>query len=747
MLAPAVRALLGSLRRRIRQYVWLQGCAAALAWLGAAFWATLAIDWFFEPSPAVRGVMLIAVAAVFGAVIFWLIVRRAFVPITDGNAATVLERRFPWFGDSLLTAVALGDRTTDPAEVDPRMLAETCREAADRVAEVDLRKVFNPRPLWLHGSAALLLTLSVAFFAILFPGAFEIWVSRALALSPERWPRQTRLEVVGFPRGEQKVARGSDLEVVARADATMPRVPRTVEVRYRTDGGGRGRATMDRRGVARGSEEPFQEYAYAFRSVLADIRFDLVGGDDRVDDLWIHVVDSPVIARMTLRCELPAYIGRKQPPMSVTGVMQIPMGSRVTVHADQSNKDLIGVQVSRVVEAQPQSPEMLDPRNFSADRRGFLHALGPLTEDTTLLFTLTDTDGIQSREPMRLVLTPTPDQTPRMAVQLDGIGTAITPEARIPVAGRIDDDYGIDRVWFEHTIDQQKPANHRIAELPRHPSTFRLNRVALEASELELKPGQKLLISVKAADLRDLGDGPNVAGSERWLLEVVTSEQMRTLLESRELVLRKRFERIVQEVTETRDLLARLVFEQEKPKNNVDETDLPNTHGDKEPGEAEFKDSHERRRSLRLLRVRGALSNSRKSAAEVLGVAEAFDDIRKQLVNNRLDTAELKDRLQGGIAEPLHGIAKKMFPELEHRLESLQAALNNARQGPLLRDDAQHQADEILLAMQKVLDRMLELENFNEAVELLRNIIEMQEKLHEQTQQRHKQKIRDLLKE
>ena len=46
---------------------------------------------------------------------------------------------------------------------------------------------------------------------------------------------------------------------------------------------------MDRRGVVRGPEDRFQEYAYTFRSVLADIRFDVVGGDDRVRDLRIQV--------------------------------------------------------------------------------------------------------------------------------------------------------------------------------------------------------------------------------------------------------------------------------------------------------------------------------------------------------------------------------------------------------------------------------------------------------------------------
>ncbi len=46
-------------------------------------------------------------------------------------------------------------------------------------------------------------------------------------------------------------------------------------------------------------------------------------------------------------------------------------------------------------------------------------------------------------------------------------------------------------------------------------------------------------------------------------------------------------------------------------------------------------------------------------------MAEAIDDIRMQLVNNRIDTEELKERLQSGIADPLKKIGEEMFPELE----------------------------------------------------------------------------------
>ncbi len=158
-------------------------------------------------------------------------------------------------------------------------------------------------------------------------------------------------------------------------------------------------------------------------------------------------------------------------------------------------------------------------------------------------------------------------------------------------------------------------------------------------------------------------------------------------------------------------------------------------------------DSPARRRELRFLRVQGALTNCHKGSPEVLGVAESFDDIYKQFVNNRIDTVELKNRLKGNIAEPLHRIVNTMFPDLSRRIEELQASIDDPERAPSLRDGAQRQAEAILLAMQKVRDHMIELEDFNEAVELLRNIVDMQKQLHQETQKRHNEKIRDLLKE
>ncbi len=239
-LAPVIRAALVGLRRRIRQYVWIEGLSAAVAWLGAAFWLSLAVDWLFEPPKAVRGAVAAAAAIGLAVVFVRWIGRRAFVRLSDSNMAMLLERRFPQLGDCLLTAVVLAPRQRDASNCDPDMLAHTCSEAGRRLAGVELRRVFNFAPLRRSLLAAAALACAAAALAVAAPEALGVWARRSLSLSDELWPRRTHLAVPDFEKGPVKVASGGDFEVLVRADRKMPLVPETVDVRYRTDDGVRG---------------------------------------------------------------------------------------------------------------------------------------------------------------------------------------------------------------------------------------------------------------------------------------------------------------------------------------------------------------------------------------------------------------------------------------------------------------------------------------------------------------------------
>jgi hypothetical protein len=296
-----------------------------------------------------------------------------------------------------------------------------------------------------------------------------------------------------------------------------------------------------------------------------------------------------------------------------------------------------------------------------------------------------------------------------------------------------------------------------------------------------LEAGAKLHLAVKAKDRRDLGSGPNQATGDHYQLEVVSPEQLLTLLEARELGLRRRFEQVISELAETRDMLVRIraegpenalrpadptdkVAAAEKQKSDQEAAGKDAAKKDGTNKDAATKDDAataeaeqvERSWSLRLLRARQSLLQSQKSAQEVLGIAANFHDIYEELINNRVDTEDRKLRLKEQIAGPLQGIGEKRFPELDQTLEKLAAAISAVEASGKLRVEdpatataaqaAVDQSNRILTELDAVLQRMLDLESFNELLDIVRGLIDDQERISAETKKEQKKAVLDLLK-
>ncbi len=142
--------------------------------------------------------------------------------------------------------------------------------------------------------------------------------------------------------------------------------------------------------------------------------------------------------------------------------------------------------------------------------------------------------------------------------------------------------------------------------------------------------------------------------------------------------------------------------------------------------------------SLRLARIQRAEQQSQKSAQETLGVAMAFEGIREELINNRVDTEERKARLKELIADPLRNISEKMFPELNTRLTEVQKLHSDAQQGPQAAQLAIDETERVLTAMNEVLNQMLDLETYNELVDIVRSLIKDQEQIIDGTKKQRR---------
>jgi hypothetical protein len=747
-LPAEIRAIIDRLRRRVRQYVWLEGLAIAVVCLGLAFWIGLALDYLpvlagsSEMPRAVRAVLLSFVAAVLMGVLYRWVFRRALVPLRGRSLALLIERQVPEFHESLVTTVEAADAASFDESVNRGLLEQSARTAVDRLNSVDLSRVFDYRPLRRALTGAVLAMASVLAFVAFSNGAFDIWVRRFFLLSDDPWPRKAFIEVVGFTNRKLLVAEGSDVTIRVKADANRV-LPDRCMIVYRTAGGERNRVAMSKEGEPRNGQQYYVFSSAPFQGMLESVDFDVIGYDHRVRDYHVAVVPSPVIVDVRVKYEPPPYTGLLPREEKWSVGMRCPMGSHVQVIAT-ANKPLRSIEMndSSGGKARLISPET-DASRFRID-------VGDLRDEFATHLTLVDIHEIRSQQPFRLTIGATQDQIPQLRINLEGIGDAVTPDVRLPAVGTVQDDYGIEKCWFEIHMGDESQRQFPIEPFPSDRLETALDMREQRMSEQEpfvLQPGQQMTLVVKARDRFNVAGQPNVGQSDSFSLRVVDGNELLALLGARELGLRRRFEQIIAEMTETRDSLIRI-----RPAGSEGE----NAGGADSNGESDIaagdtaEDADEtlspdREQSLRVLRVQRARQQGAKSTQEVQGVIAAFQNIRAELINNRVDSAERRERIEFQIVEPLQGIAGQMFPDWFATIDSLEEQLQKNQSYETTTVEAIRKTDDILLAMERILRKMEELESYNELVDLVRTILEQQQELLEKTQEERKAQAKSLI--
>jgi hypothetical protein len=769
-----IRAALEGLRSRIRLYVLAEGLAALAIWLGITFWAGFALDYLpvllgaSEMPQLARGVLLALVAIGAAYVAYRWLVSRLTVPLSDRSLALLMERRHREFHDSLVTTVELNDHEDeerDPLTAD--MLVNTGRQAVERLPNAKLSQVFNFQPLVRNLALAALLAITIGVAYATNAGAMTKAAKRLYGLNNELWERFARIEVAGievrrpsqdasapgpqslaFSDGLIKVARGSNLTLRVEADGSAPVLPEQCYLNYRTEEGDRGSVTIKRVGREKDGKQLYVCDAKPLAGILSSLDFDVLGYDHRLSGYRLEVVDSPAVVDAKMDLRYPAYMVDeknaihlpRQGEQVLSSGNPLPQGTNITLHFT-SSKPLTQAEVRLL------DPQATEVGKIEVDRKPLVFSPGKTTMQfefelpalpagRTVEVSLLDTDGVTSERPYRAFLTAIPDEAPRWELALQGIGTQITPDAVVPLSGKVTDDYGVDQISID--ADAMLESLTYFVPLPKgseftHAIDFRKERA--DRGSFQLSPGQRVTIFGRATDKHY--ETPNEGISEKYVLEVVTPDQLLVSLEARELALRRRFEVIIEEMTAMRDSLLRI-----KPGETASAAADPEDAA--EPGEKTLSPQEQARRDaeLRVLRVQRALQQSRKSSQEIAGVAQAFDSIREELSNNRVDTEDRKSRLKEQIADPLHAVVATDFPQLEELLLALEPLANDAAKGPAAVEASLTKSNDLLARLDQVLQKMLRLESFNEVVDMLRDLIREEHALAEDTK---KLQRRDLL--
>lgn len=799
-LPPEVEAILAELRSRIRRYVLWEGIALAIVAVGLFFWFSLGFDAAvfsvrrLEPARWLRVALDVAVIGTMTAVVLVLIVFRVFRSFRTKSLALVLEKRFPELNDRLMTAVESAGQTESHTALTSAMLERTMLEAVSALKSVDVGEVFDRRPLRRVTTMAGVLIVSLISFAVMCPQAFARWRAGYVGLEDTYWPREVELiatvlaqpgdRVKTFVGGEYKHPRGSDLVLLFDVPAGK-KVPERVDLQYRLGGGrGYGRATCFAAGERR--------FKHAIDDLLDDADFWVTAGDFTNREAYrVRVVDPPRVDVLTAECLFPEHTKRvtldeatKQPvreTVSVQGTqMSLPVETDFLLRA-KANKPLVRARLqygpheltlspteasltTRSADGQTLQVEPISgdraARFFNVDRREivlpfvltelvtepakdrFAKLDTPLGKpfamppDVALKIFLEDTDDIVGADPARITIHGIADSAPSIAAELQGIGTSVTRKAEIPVAALIADDHGIKDARFEFQIDDKEPWETRsLTKTPNgEPREFKLQSddddptERFEILKMDLTVGQKLTLTVVAEDADNL-NGPHVSRSQKFTFKIVSNEELLSLLYQRELNLRKRFEQIISEVKQTR---SDLILHRSKAD---DAAKLP----------AEQKAKAAEAMTGVIASVIRSLHAIRKNSTETISVEESFRDIREELINNAVHTPQMLERIDEKIVKPLHGLNADDYPAVDESLGALKLLLDDGRDPLPGLDESIAQIGTMLDQMDTILKEMQRLETFQEAIELLKSIIDQQQQLEDRTKsERKKRRIQEL---
>ncbi len=771
----AIGTLLDRLRGRIRRYVALEGIAAAIAWLAGLFVLAVGLDYLpillglTELPRAVRAVLMVILLG--GALFLFvrLTVLRWLVPLPDRSLALLIERYHGDFREALVTTV---ERPAAEGAAGVEMLARSRSEALALIDRVDLGRIFDrarlTRALVTAGGAVAI----VAVLGLASPETLGLGARRLLLLDDAPWPRSTRIEVVGVrvvtdvanpvlseadpirPFEDKRLfaAKGSRLVLIVRAATASEqepelRIPGRCVVTYRTDDGERGFQYMDKVGQPRDGYQYFELAAAPFRSLIDGVRFDVRGDDSRAVGYAIETVDSPTVVAGRVDCVFPSYMVDEATDswtpraLPLGAGTQVPIGTTASLELDL-NKPLRRVWALHATSGERRTPE------FVVGQRKVRLELGTISENVAWDFTFEDADGVVAEIPYRAELLAVADRAPQVKARLAGIGDAITPEARLPIGGMVEDDFAVDRIWWDVTIGEGEPIVDPIDGIgPTLDAALDLRekrQAGDETFRMEPDQGQVLTLTVAAADRFDLDGGPNVGQGDLWELEVVSATQLLRRLERKEAGQRQLVEQIHDELTEAHNLLVRI-------------RDEPSDDAGAEPGDASGAEPGDAAAAVPptdlpadeadLIFAQRVLLQLRKSREELNAVAATFDDIRLQLINNRVDSEERKTRLETEVVLPLRSLIAGRFASTGERIEGLIGAIERRIADPASSDDPQTlltpSIDEmqlLLVELDDILQKMLKFESYNELLDVVRELIRQQESLLQETEKERKRR-------
>jgi hypothetical protein len=263
------------------------------------------------------------------------------------------------------------------------------------------------------------------------------WASAASRLlMPWKFtPSVGAVEIVSVAPGDAEVLLGESVEIAAKIKSAQGRPHRAVLL-IRPAGG-------EESPLAMTADESREHYRATVPAVLKAFRYRLEIGDSQTAVYTIGVREKPVIERVEVKFQYPAYLGRKSE----------------TLH--QTTADLEAPQYTVAeLRLRPSTPITEGALESAGDRYAgrvedegrLLVASMPLLKDGAYSVRLVNSAGHSDRSPRLNRIAVIPDKPPAVELLKPGRQSTAAPGTTVPVVIRATDDYGIGRLQLEMKI-------------------------------------------------------------------------------------------------------------------------------------------------------------------------------------------------------------------------------------------------------------------------------------------------------
>ena len=768
-----IRETLDRLRKMIHRYVLMQA-AVLIAICGVSvFWVTGFIDYFpvlmgsSESPQWARLIMLLGLGGSMAFIGYQIGLRKWTVHWRDSSLALLLERKFPQFRHSLITTVQAGHAQSveTPIELprDPHLLRATQQEAIETIEQVDLDSVMRWQPLqWQAGILGGLLAVSL-LLALWQPTWTLHWSKRLFGLSNLAWPRMSRLAIEGIeidiPRfnGETEttrylrpfvnssvtIPRGQSGRLFAMADLTAKHVPDVCMLTYRSADGRQGRASLRRLSVQGSTQLPFILEGPPMESIDQPLSLSLQGGDVRIAGLRLEVIDAPQLNDLQLEVRYPAYLRRRTSSMWLDETVGYRTGLRLPQGTDLvlmgKTNLLIDRCECRVTRQARDGLNISEILVAQGNQDSFRLPIGMMDSNLLLEFRVWESSGHCATRVQQYVLGVLSDEVPNVDLVLAGIGSAITDQANLPIEAKVKDDHDVAEAKLELFVNEDRPVSIpvKVANDGNIRQSIDLRQLR-DSDQMKTTAGQTLSLTMIAKDFYDLGPTVRLGRASPIQLAIVTPNQLLVLLERRELAMRSRMELIISELNQLQELLLKV------KQSNVDDETKPKTLTNEGPSDPAFDKLT--RDKLQLLRGQQATSQMEKSDGELAGIEAEIGQIRLELINNRIDSQDRQERLENRVRIPIQKTRSGSMLETVKGLRSLERDLAN---GPVPEQKVSlpiETLSQTLIALEAILNDMVDIQDYNELLDMVRTMIEDQNKIIDKTKTEQKKRVLDMFK-